>query len=190
MKKKLIALATVGLGLIVGGTLVNAGFVDVAADSPHSPLVHDLLTWVRESAISRKIRDITPPADLADATRIRRGAGNYAAMCADCHLTPGAQDSEIRQGLYPQPPNLSLASTEDTFAKIDARRFWIIKHGIKASGMPAWAKGGMDDESIWDLTAFLKTLPSLSAAEYHHLVASSDGHVHAGMAHEHEHHSH
>lgn len=196
MKKNLIALALVGTGVIAGGVLVNAGFVDVAADSPHTAVVHHLLTWARESAISREIRDIAPPADLADAGRIRRGAGNYAAMCAGCHLTPGAQNSEIRQGLYPQPPNLSLAPAVDDLAKLDARRFWVIKHGIKASGMPAWAKGGMDDGAIWDLTALLNALPSLSAEEYRQLVASSDGHVHEGMAHDpehghdHEHHAH
>lgn len=194
MKKNLIALALVGTGVITGGVLIHAGFVDVAADSPHTALVHHLLTWARESAISRQIRDIVPPADLTDAGRVRRGAGNYAAMCAGCHLIPGVQNSEIHQGLYPQPPNLSLApAVVDNLAKLDARRFWIIKHGIKASGMPAWAKGGMEDGAIWDLTAFLKALPSLSSEEYRRLVASSDGHVHEGMKHEHndhEHHSH
>lgn len=194
MKKNLIALALVGTGVITGGVLIHAGFVDVAADSPHTALVHHLLTWARESAISRQIRDIAPPTDLTDAGRVRRGAGNYAAMCAGCHLIPGVQNSEIRQGLYPQPPNLSLApAVVDDLAKLDARRFWIIKHGIKASGMPAWAKGGMEDGAIWDLTAFLKALPSLSSEEYRQLVASSDGHVHEGMKHEHndhEHHSH
>jgi len=196
MRKTLIGLALIGTGLVTGGTLVHAGFVDVAADSPHSSIVLDLIAWARDRALARLSRDIAPPADLDDVARVQRGAGNYASMCAGCHLIPGVQDSEIRQGLYPQPPNLSLTPTADDLAKLDARRFWVIKHGIKASGMPAWAKGGMDDGAIWDLTAFLKTLPTLSSAEYHHLVATSGGHVHEGMEHGHEnghdyeHHSH
>ncbi len=62
-----------------------------------------------------------------------------------------------------------------------ARQFWIIKHGIKASGMPAWSKGGMEDEAIWDLVAFLQKLPGLTATDYKALVASSEGHSHGGL---------
>lgn len=47
--------------------------------------------------------------------------------------------------------------------------------------MPAWAKGGMDDEAIWDLVAFINVLPKLSAAEYKARIAASEGHSHAGM---------
>ena len=54
--------------------------------------------------------------------------------------------------------------------------------------MPAWSKGGMEDEAIWDLAAFLQKMPLLSALAYKQLVAASDGHSHGGIAgHEHEH---
>ena len=103
-------------------------------------------------------------------------------MCVGCHLSPGVDDSEIRKGLYPAPPNLSSANAAAEASSGDSLRFWTIKHGIKGSGMPAWAKGGMDDEAIWDLTAFIKVLPKLSAKEYQAEVAASEGHSHAGMA--------
>jgi mono/diheme cytochrome c family protein len=121
---------------------------------------------------------------LTSGERIRRGAGNYEAMCVGCHLSPGVENSEIHKGLYPVPPNLALADDATNASEGDGRRFWIIKHGIKGSGMPAWAKGGMDDEAIWDLTAFIKVLPKLSANEYQANVAASEGHSHAGMPHE------
>ena len=94
------------------------------------------------------------------------------------------EDSEIRKGLYPVPPNLALADDATNASEGDGRRFWIIKHGIKGSGMPAWAAGGMDDEAIWDLTAFIKVLPKLSANAYEASVAASEGHSHGGMPHE------
>lgn len=55
----------------------------------------------------------------------------------------------------------------------------MIKHGIKATGMPAWGKS-MGDEHIWGMVAFLQQLPELDADDYRQLVASSDGHQHGG----------
>lgn len=169
------ALGAVFIGAAAGAGFIQAGGIDVAADTPHAPITLQLLEWARDRSIDRQTHEIVPPADLADAARIRRGAGNYDAMCVGCHLSPGAGDNELRKGLYPQPPDLSLASSST-----DARRFWIIKHGIKASGMPAWRKGGMEDEAIWDITAFLKAMPTLSAEAYRQQVAASDGHSHQG----------
>lgn len=179
-----------GAGLVIGvGTVAGVGFVqsgglDFAADTEHSVGLTKLIAWAREQSIARQAKDIVPPVDIAAAERIRRGAGNYEAMCVGCHLSPGAEDSEIRKGLYPVPPNLSGADAATQAAGNDGRRFWIIKHGIKGSGMAAWAKGGMDDEAIWDLTAFIKVLPTLSATEYQASVAASEGHSHTGMARE------
>lgn len=182
MKQFLLGAASViGLGAIAGYGLIQSGGIDFAADSPHASGITKFIDWAREQSVAKQAKAVVQPTDLASEERIRRGSGNYEAMCAGCHLSPGVEDSEIRKGLYPSPPNLSLVgpATEEQVA--DARRFWIIKHGIKGSGMPAWATGGMDDEAIWDLTAFIKVLPTLSATEYQDRVAASEGHSHAGM---------
>ena len=182
MKKILLgASGVLVLGLAAVAVLLQAGMVDVAADTPHSPTVYRLIAWAREQSVMRRAADIVAPADLADAARIRRGAGNYDAMCVDCHLSPGVKDSEIRNGLYPTPPNLAGATESTHSSQSDARRVWIIKHGIKASGMPAWSKGGMNDEAIWDLTAFLKAFPSLTPETYRRQVEASEGHSHEGL---------
>lgn len=173
------ALGIIGVAAATATGVIQAGFIDVAADTPHHPAVYSLIEWARERSIARRVADIVPPIDLDDAARVRRGAGNYDAMCVDCHLAPGIDDTEIRKGLYPSPPNLAEPSADA--AGSDARRFWIIKHGVKASAMPAWSKGGMDDAAIWDLTAFLNVLPRLSPQEYQRQVAASGGHSHAGM---------
>lgn len=185
MKQFLLGAASViGLGTVAGFGYIQNGGLDFAADTTHSDGVTKLIAWAREQSITRQAKDIVPPGDLASGERIRRGAGNYEAMCVGCHLSPGVENSEIRKGLYPVPPNLALADDATNASEGDGRRFWIIKHGIKGSGMPAWAKGGMDDEAIWDLTAFIKVLPKLSANEYQANVAASEGHSHAGMPHE------
>lgn len=185
MKQFLLgATSVIGLGVVAGFGLIQSGHLDFAADSTHSDGVTKLIAWAREQSIARQAKDVVPPGDLTSAERVRRGAGNYEAMCVVCHLSPGVEDSEMRKGLYPVPPNLASADVATNAPGSDERRFWIIKHGIKASGMPAWAKGGMDDEAIWDLTAFIKVLPKLSANDYQASVAASEGHSHAGVPHQ------
>jgi mono/diheme cytochrome c family protein len=173
----LVAVAAAALAAVAAG-----GFVDVGADSPHSGALFELIDWARDRAVAHRAASLVPPPDLSDAGRMRRGAGNYDAMCAQCHLRPGVTDSEIRMGLYPQPPDLSVASGEAETAQADAERFWIIKHGIKATAMPAWSKAGMRDDEIWDLVALVRALPKLSADDYGGWVESSEGHHHRGAA--------
>ena len=170
---------SLGAATLIG--LLQAGAIDMAADTPHNHTVYRLIEWAREQSIARRAAVITPPDNLSDSNRIRRGAGNYDAMCVSCHLSPGMEDSEIRKGLYPIPPNLSKPDKIEDSSRADVRLFWIIKHGVKASGMPAWSKGGMEDEAIWDLAAFLKIMPTLSMEEYHQFVETSGGHSHGGL---------
>ncbi|NDP48496.1 MAG: cytochrome c [Sulfuriferula multivorans] len=179
MKRFLMGvLTTLIVGAGVGAWFVYSGLFDVSADTPHNTLVYRMIETARDNAIDRQVRDAIVPANLADDERIRRGAGNYAAMCVECHLAPGKSNSEIRMGLYPEPPDLAQPGKADAAA----RQFWVIKHGIKASGMPAWSKGGIEDESIWDIVAFLQKMPTLNADQYAALVESSEGHSHGGPA--------
>lgn len=180
---KIIAGASFAIAAVALGAygIIQSGAISVAADEPHSETVTKLIGWVREGAIARASAGITVPQDLANPERIRHGAGNYDAMCADCHLAPEKPDTEIRQGLYPAPPDLSRAPADADAQRSATRRFWIIKHGIKGSAMAAWSKGGMEDEAIWNLVAFLGQLPQLSPPAYAELVALSDGHSHNGL---------
>jgi len=168
-----IMLAVLSVAAVAGfAGFVWSGAYDVGADSPHTRPVHALLQTIRGRSIETRASRLSVP-DLSDPARIAQGAGNYDAMCVGCHLAPGTRDTELSRGLYPAPPNLSQSP-------VDARAaFWAIKHGIKASGMPAWGRS-MEDDYIWGMVAFLQKLPALDAAEYRALVASSSGHSHGG----------
>ena len=185
-RKTLITLSVLSAVAVVAvGGFVWSGFYNVGADDEHFPPVYAVLETMRDRSIHTRAGKLQVPANLQDPVRITQGAGNYDAMCMGCHLAPGMADTELSRGLYPAPPNLSKETVDAASA------FWIIKHGIKASGMPAWSKGGMEDEAIWDLVAFLQRLPGLTATDYTALVASSEGHSHGGLdAHDaHEDHS-
>jgi len=183
MRRILIgALGAVFAGMAAALVVAYQGWINVAADAPHGQAVGAIIEFARERSIARRIGGIVPPPDLDSPERMRRGAGNYEAMCAECHLAPGVGNSELRRGLYPAPPKLAEAGRVALpRPEENARRFWIIKHGIKASGMPAWGAGGMSDEDIWDLTAFIAALPGMSPAQYRREVAASGGHSHGGQ---------
>lgn len=162
------------VGAAVGLGTAYFGLVNVAADDPHFPAVHAFLAMARDRSVEVRSRDIEVP-ELTDATLIKAGAGNYNAMCVSCHLAPGVEATELSQALYPSPPDL----TKVGIGGDPAAAFWTIKHGIKATGMPAWGKS-MGDEYIWGLVAFLNQLPEMNAEQYKAMVATSGGHQHGG----------
>lgn len=160
-------------------TIAYTGAYNVAADDPHWDLTSRALAWSRDRAIAVRSGDVVAP-DLTDPGLIALGAEHYAAMCEGCHLTPGARDNELRRGLYPKPPDLSKSRTRQA-----GETFWIVKHGIKMSGMPAWGVTH-DDESIWGLVAFLQQLPTLDAEAYQALTSvGGDSGSHAEEGHGH-----
>jgi len=163
MLKSLFALAM--FALIVIAATIYAGVYPFGADTPHHKLTYWLLDTARDRSVTVASKDITAP-DLQQVDLLINGATDYNEMCSACHLQPGQQSSEMSLGLYPAPPNLSTQNsgkiTKENLAK---RQFWTIKHGIKASGMPAWGPTH-SDERIWAMVAFLQKLPDMTALQY------------------------
>lgn len=173
-RKSLLAVALLLAAVAIAlGLFVWSGVYNIGADDTHTKPVHAVLQTLREKSIAHHARGLEVP-DLTDAALIRSGAGNYDAMCTGCHLSPGAGETELSKGLYPAPPNFSRLAPNDP-----RHDFWVIKHGVKASGMPAWGKS-MEDRYIWGMVALLQQMPKLGAAGYKALVASSGGHSHGG----------
>jgi mono/diheme cytochrome c family protein len=160
------------LALLIGAAVVAiyAGLYNIAADIPHTQPVYWLLDTIRQRSVIARARDIVVPNDLDDAKRISRGAGQYAEMCSGCHLAPGLKRTEISQGLYPRAPELRR-KTDLT----PAERFWIVKHGVKMTGMPAWGVTH-DDELLWDVVAFVRKLPEMTPEQYETMVKNAPKH--------------
>lgn len=155
-----VVLGVLALG---AGAFVYSGIYNIGADDHHTKPVFAVLQTLRNRSIHVRSEDLKVP-DLNDPQLILKGAGQYAAMCTGCHLAPGMKTSEIRPGLYPQPPNLSQTRIDPKDA------FWVIKHGIKMSAMPAWGFSH-DDPTIWSMVAFLQKLPDMTPAQYKDIVA-------------------
>lgn len=169
----LVPIAGIALVALLAVGYVWSGLYDVGADDAHTRPVHAVLEVLRDRSIDARAGRLQVPANLNDPARMRQGAGNYDAMCTGCHLRPGMTATELSRGLNPAPPDLTKVHVDP------ARAFWVIKHGIKATGMPAWG-GSMEDDYIWGMVALLQQLPELDAARYQALVASSGGHSHGG----------
>ena len=171
LKRHLPSTAFVILVMILvaafGGIFVYAGIYNIGADAPHSGIVYNSLNQLRERSIAAYSRDIVAPKDLNDPKRIAAGAGLYQEMCTGCHLGPGLEKTEISQGLYPQAPELAKGINHSA-----EQQFWIIKHGVKLSAMPAWGKTH-DDQLIWDMVAFTLRLPKMSPEQYKAIVESA-----------------
>jgi mono/diheme cytochrome c family protein len=154
--------------LLFGAVVLYSGVYNVAADEKHWGATAQLMQTARIRSVERRARDINPPI-LDDPKRVLKGAGEYAQMCVMCHLAPGVTETALRQGLYPVPPQLAER-------KIDPKSaFWVIKHGITISGMPAWG-ATHDDETLWSIVAFVQKLPSLSAQQYGDIVEKAPPH--------------
>lgn len=154
-----VVIAAIAL-IIAAAGFIYFGVYNIAADDPHTRPVYSMLESLRDRSIAVHSQNIAAPANLSDPKRISSGAALYTEMCSGCHLGPGVERSEMSQGLYPQAPE--LAKTTDLSP---AEQFWIIKHGIKMTAMPAWGKTH-DDRLIWDMVAFVRKLPGLSPAQY------------------------
>jgi len=125
------AAAFVVAACLLGFAYAVLGIYDIGADATHASLTRAMIAYVRDRSVAVRSRAIVVPP-LSDPARIADGASDYDAMCTSCHLAPGMEDNEMRPGLYPKPPRLAAFP-----AAPPAQQFWIIKHGIKMSGMAA-----------------------------------------------------
>jgi mono/diheme cytochrome c family protein len=161
----------------IGGvfTVVMSGVINIGADQGHSPLVYNFLETARTRSIAYASKDIIVP-DLEKVEMISSGGADYKDMCAGCHLSPGVESTDFSESLYPKPPNFTNAQVVDRY-KTDAgaqQSFWAIKHGIMASGMPAWG-ASHDDDRMWAMVAFIRSLPELNESQYTMLTTRIDG---------------
>lgn len=164
--------------ILVGAALIYSDSDYPGADKPHWPMMAWLLNEARYRSIRAHAAGITEPAGLDDPARIVAGVAHYSAHCAVCHGAPGRERGDFAEGLYPRPPNLANSVKLYTPAEL----FWIVKHGIRMTGMPAW--GDHSDDELWATIAFIEKLPGTTDEDYAKLVKASraqGGYPHGGQ---------
>ena len=167
-------LTLVAAGLTAGAAglaLLYGGWYNIGATAQHFPFVYTVLEEGMKQSVQHHARDVKVPTvpPLGGAAQLRLGAQVYRANCAQCHGGPGFAQSPIGMSMQPIPGPLS-----DATQRWEPRElYWVTKHGIKMSGMPAW-EYHLSDEEIWSVVAFVSVLPGMSAQDYRAATAQGE----------------
>lgn len=173
-----ISLVTMG---IVGLVMWSHGFNSRAEPSN---LESSVAMKLHDSAIPGRYEKMANPLSARGVNLIDAG-GHYEEHCAVCHADSGSGDPKFHGIMYPRPTDLR---SEDTQEMSDGELYWIIKNGIRWSGMPAFGKPRDDDERAWKMVAYVRHLPQLTPAEEKQVIQQSQEPVdHGDAPHEHSH---
>lgn len=142
------------IAVVAGSVFIWSGLYNIAASTDHLGLTTWVLEKVRDQSIETQAASIDPPR-LLDQDMVRLGAAHFEGGCVPCHGRPGEKINPIVSRMLPSPPDLARAAPQRKTREL----FWIVKHGLKYTGMPAWPSMRRDDE-VWALAAFLDTLPA------------------------------
>lgn len=147
---------------IAAGVFFIGGFYNIAATEPDPAPVAAALVRVRTASISHHATD-QPPAGFGDPAMVQQGAVAFAAHgCANCHGGPGVGWAKFSEGLNPGPPDLKEVAP----ALAPSEVFWVVKNGIRMTGMPSFGMIGVKDDELWKIAAFVKALPKVTPADY------------------------
>ena len=145
---------------VAGGIVLHAGLYDVSATDPHLAPTYWLLDTTMKYSVKRRGERIDVP-DLEDAAKIARGVALYRTHCEHCHGAPGVAPAPFALGMTPAPVPLVHTARAWPPAEI----FWVVKEGLKMTGMPAW-KHRLSDDEMWALVAFLPAMAHMTPQQY------------------------
>lgn len=166
--RALLAIVVLAACAAAGGALfLFSGIYDVAATDQHRRPVYWLLETAMRQSVRHHARDVVVPP-LTDPAMIARGRGLHDRHCVRCHGAPGVAPEAFALGMLPVPANLAHTAREWEPADL----FWVIKHGLKMTGMPAWEYRLVDGD-VWAVVAYLRILPRQAPRDYGAPASSS-----------------
>lgn len=157
----IVLLAAAAAAAAAAALVVWLGVYDISATRQHTGPVFKLLDYAMRRSVQARSGAQPVPEDLDTGARLLRGSAHYRAHCVQCHGAPGVAPDALAFGLTPAPANLLAAGRSWQPGEI----FWVVKHGIKMSGMPAWDYR-LSDRDVWDVVAFVRAMPRLGPADY------------------------
>jgi mono/diheme cytochrome c family protein len=159
-------LAVIGaLAVLVGiaaTVFFFGGFWSVAENQDDPAIVSWALASVRAASVARHAME-AQPANLDELATVQAGARAYSTIgCVNCHGGPGVKWAKFSEGLKPVPADLVAMAKERTPSEL----FWVIRNGVKFTGMPSFGLAGASDQDLWSIVAFVRKLPTVTEADY------------------------
>lgn len=166
MRKAAGVISATVVGLMIAGFLIAwSGVYNIAASQGHWRIIEWILAFGMNNSVELRARWVPEPPPLDNPDLYILGAGHFHRACAACHGAPGVPaDLSVGNALPPPPPLTHVSGKWN-----NRELFWIVKHGIKYTGMPAWVAQERNDE-VWAVVAYLKRLPQLDAPSYRELA--------------------
>ena len=174
MKKFIAGIIVTLLAISVGAiATTHLGLYPIGADNPPGALERVLASRALDVYAEKHKPQGNNPTAITPAN-LTEGAKEYEEHCALCHGGAKAKISRMRDNFSPPAPQLIDRIPHDD----DAWLFWVTKHGVRMTGMPAWT-GILSDEEMWKVVAFIKhsdKLPPETRAAWQQL-ASTPGEI-------------
>jgi thiosulfate dehydrogenase len=158
--------------LAAGYCYVRFGFVDPRADMPVDWLESKIAMPALDAAVDRRAPEAHNPLQPTEETLLA-GMKIYQSDCASCHGDIQHAHTAFGESFYPRAPQFA----EDAPDMAENQNFYIIQHGIRLSGMPAW-KGALSEQETWQVTTFLSQmdkLPLQVTAEWKTAAGGAEG---------------
>jgi len=158
-----------------------SGIYNIAATKPHWNITLSFIQMLRDRSIEVHSEDIQAP-NLDDPKLEEAVFSHYHGMCRLCHGAPEYEPEEFAKGLYPSPPSMTAGYIQQ--ARSETEIYWIVKHGIKMTGMPAFGPTH-NDEELWGLTVLTTEMPHMTIEQYRQQLkaAGSEGEKDRGHVH-------
>ncbi len=150
MKIFLTVVVTIVVLVAAFFAFIFSGVYDVAADRRHTAALLWVLSTTMDRSVEARAGSVSVPAGF-EQMDTAGGAAAFNEMCVNCHGGPGRSPAAISRGMNPHPPDLRESAGELSVQQI----YWIARHGIKMTGMPAFGQV-FSDREIWAITAYVK----------------------------------
>lgn len=180
---KYVLTIVIVLVVLAAGALLFAwsGVYNIAATEPHWPITASFINMLKDRSIEAHSEGIQKPA--ANSAGLEQAAySHYHEMCRRCHGAPGFEPEDFAKGLYPEPPSMTAGHLQKELS--EAEIFWIVEHGLKMTGMPAFGPTH-SEEKILGLVELVKDVPQMSPEQYRQRVKAENPDADMGQGHTH-----
>src|ERR1700760_2546974 len=154
MRKKAALIFVLSLAAIAIVVKSVASSFDLSALPDPCKLETSVADGAKKFLVHREARTSSLKVPAIDRSDLDNAQNVFGSECATCHGNDGRTPTDLGRGLYPRAPDLG---SEEVQRWSDAEMFWIIRNGIRLTGMPAFGKQ-LTDQETWSLVQYLRTL--------------------------------